>query len=178
MITPNDTHSVTQPLTHPITPCNTTPYTHSHTLSHTLSHTHTHTLPRPDVKEGGGGWSGAKGGDVQMDKPSQHVLERTNVQIIMSPPSSSSSSSSFSLSLPSNAGTGVNGYIEARFTVGLPARGRSIEGHWAATILTKTVPSLALDSLRWCALDTHAATSHVHCVEDQHVLRSLLADAR
>ena len=125
-----------------------------------------------DVKEGGGGWSGAKGGDVQMDKPSQHVLERTNVQIIITSSAASSSTSS------SNSNNYVDGYIEARFTVGLPARGRSIEGRWAATILTKTVPSLALDSLRWCALDTQAATLHVQCVEDQHVLRSMLADAR
>ena len=129
-----------------------------------------------DVKEGGGGWSGAKGGDVQMDKPSQHVLERTNVQIIIT--SSAASTSSSSSSSSSSGNNYVDGYIEARFTVGLPARGRSIEGRWAATILTKTVPSLALDSLRWCALDTQAATLHVQCVEDQHVLRSMLADAR
>ena len=53
-----------------------------------------------DVKEGGGGWSGAKGGDIQMDKPSQHVLERTNVQIIISSSSSSS------------GGSCMDGYIE------------------------------------------------------------------
>jgi len=70
-----------------------------------------------------------------------------------------------------------DGYIEARFTVGLPARGRSIEGRWAAAILTRTVPALALDSLRWGRVDAAAAAAHVRSVDDQEALRGLLRGA-
>ena len=31
--------------------------------------------------EGGGGWHGSKGGDIRIDKPSQHVLERSSVVV-------------------------------------------------------------------------------------------------
>ena len=34
-----------------------------------------------DRKRGGGGWKGEKGGDLKMDKPGQHVLERSSVQL-------------------------------------------------------------------------------------------------
>ena len=77
----------------------------------------------------------------------------------------------------SDGSDGGEGYIEARFTVGLPARGRSIEGRWAATILTRTVPALALDSLRWGRLDALAAAAHVRSVDDQEALRGLLRGA-
>jgi hypothetical protein len=45
------------------------------------------------VQAGGGGWSGAKGGDIGIDKPSQHVMQRTSVVAT------------------------AGGYVEARFTV-------------------------------------------------------------
>jgi hypothetical protein len=50
---------------------------------------------RHDVRTASGGWGGAKGGELQIDKPSQHVLPRTSV--IVSPT-----------------------LIEVRFTVALP----------------------------------------------------------
>lgn len=34
----------------------------------------------------------------------------------------------------------AQGGVEARFTVGLPARGRTILGHWAAEILATNLP--------------------------------------
>ena len=34
----------------------------------------------------------------------------------------------------------LQGDVEARFTVGLPARGRSVLGDWAATVLTSNLP--------------------------------------
>ena len=51
-----------------------------------------------------------------VDAPGQHVLERTSVLI------------------------GSQGDLEARFTVGLPARGRTILGAWAAHILVANLP--------------------------------------
>ena len=39
------------------------------------------------------------------------------------------------------------GAIEARFTIALPARGRSICGEWASEILVQTLPMLIHESL-------------------------------
>ena len=36
-------------------------------------------LPGADVRQQSGGWSGAKGGEIAMDGPGQHVLERTSI---------------------------------------------------------------------------------------------------
>jgi len=66
------------------------------------------------------------------------------------------------------------GYIEARFTVGLPARGRNIEGRWCAKILTETVPKLVQGSLLWTSLDVPQTIAHVLSVEDQECLRKML----
>jgi hypothetical protein len=56
-----------------------------------------------DQAAAGQGWSGPKGGDLQMDVPGQQVLERTSVLV-----------------------TGE--YVEARFTVALPAAGLGVGG--------------------------------------------------
>lgn len=63
-----------------------------------------------------GGWSGEKGGEMTVDAPGQHVLERSSV--ILAP----------------------DGAVEARFTVALPARGRSVLGTWASAILVINLP--------------------------------------
>ncbi len=34
----------------------------------------------------------------------------------------------------------MQGDVEARFTVALPARGRTVLGDWAATVLTTNLP--------------------------------------
>ena len=64
-----------------------------------------------------GGWSGEKGCELSVDRPGQHVLERSSV-----------------LALP-------GGGLEARFTVALPARGRSVLGRWAAAVLVDNLPA-------------------------------------
>lgn len=69
------------------------------------------TSKRYDQRLSSGGWSGGKGGQIEVDEPGQQVLERTAVQI-------------------DDEG------IEVRFLVGLPARGRSIMGALAATVCT------------------------------------------
>jgi predicted ABC-class ATPase len=104
---------------------------------------------KADVKEGGGGWGGAKGGQIRMDEPGQHVLNRTAVQI-------------------------SDGCLEARFLLGLPASGRSIEGKWCADLFFDIVPSLVSKSLLYSALDPAAVALHVKSVEDQDALRSML----
>lgn len=58
-----------------------------------------------DQKAGGGGWGGAKGGEITIDEPGQHILERSSVVVHQ-----------------------ADGAVEARFTVGMPARG--VVGGW------------------------------------------------
>ncbi|KAF0700276.1 Aste57867_9184 [Aphanomyces stellatus] len=105
-----------------------------------------------DVRVGGQGWHGVKGGDLSMAVPSQHVLERTNVLVH------------------------DDGCVEARFTVGLPARGRSICGGMAKKVLVDVLPSLVARSLLFPAEASTAAAmwAHVRSVEDQIALRQML----
>lgn len=53
-----------------------------------------------DQRTQSGGWSGAKGGEITIDEPGQHILERTSVGI-----------------------KDGDGSVEARFTIAMPARG-------------------------------------------------------
>jgi len=57
------------------------------------------------------GWSGSKGGDIQIATCGQYILRRSAVVL-------------------------TENYIEARVTLALPARGRSIEGRRAASIVS------------------------------------------
>lgn len=106
------------------------------------------------VMEGGGGWSGAKGGDLRMEPCSQHILERTSVIIR----------------------TGRN-ELEARFTVSLPARGRSICGTYAAHVLGEALPGVVGASLLHASLSAAALRRHVDLADDQECLRASLKEA-
>lgn len=66
--------------------------------------------------------------------------------------------------------------IEARFVVGLPARGRTILGRQAAALLCEDLPKIVDRSLKFAALDPQAIQHHVETVEDAAWLRSQLAD--
>lgn len=107
---------------------------------------------RGDARAQGGGWSGEKGGDMTMQQPSQFVCERSSVTI-----------------------GAENGMVEVRFTVGLPARGRSVLGRWAHTILVENLPRY-VSAIKYAALDAQAIQRHVECVEDTHYLRAALQD--
>jgi len=114
---------------------------------------------RADVKEGGQGWGGAKGGQIKMDEPGQHVLQRSGVQIVTD---------------AAGAGAGAGGFLESRFQLGLPASGRSIEGKWCAQLLLEMVPLLVSRAFLRSSLDSAAAQRHVWSVEAQSTLRSML----
>lgn len=106
-----------------------------------------------DVRTEGGGWHGQKGGEMTVDTPGQHVLQRTSCliddQVCLrisavlvrfrhrSPPPSIVNSSS---AVQGAFVDYMQGGVEARFTVALPARGRTILGHWAAQILVTNLP--------------------------------------
>ncbi|EKX43668.1 hypothetical protein GUITHDRAFT_110466 [Guillardia theta CCMP2712] len=98
------------------------------------------------------GWSGPKGGDLQMECPGQKVLERTNV--LISPD-----------------------FVEARFTVALPAAGRSILGGKARSILIEALPRVIQRTLVYNAHDPAKVKQHVDCVEDTETLRGKLQEA-
>ena len=102
-----------------------------------------------------GGWGGNKGGELLIDVPGQNVLERTSVIV------------------DSEDG---KWFIEVRFTVALPARGRSIQGRWAGEILTEVLPNIVYNSL---FLESYgdggsALSAHIDSVEDQAFLRAQL----
>lgn len=99
-----------------------------------------------------GGWGGAKGGEMRMDRPGQHVLERTSVLL-------------------------EGDQLEARFNVALPARGRTVMGAWAAEVLTDSLPRLVRASLLFRSIDGDALRAHVLSVEDQEAAREQLAEA-
>ncbi|GAB4236025.1 MAG: ABC-ATPase domain-containing protein [Elainellaceae cyanobacterium] len=68
--------------------------------------------------------------------------------------------------------------VEARFVVGLPARGRTILGRQAAEILCEDLPEIVARALLYESLDSQAIQQHVETVEDADWLRSQLAAQR
>jgi len=90
-------------------------------------------------------------GLIAIDEPGQEVLERTSV-------------------LPGPAG------IEARFVVGLPARGRTVLARVAESLFFDEIPKTVEASLRLKSLDSKALSKHLESVEDQDFLRSSLEE--
>ena len=68
--------------------------------------------------------------------------------------------------------------MEGRFTVALPAAGRSIQGAWAARVLVEALPGVVESSLTYFGgVDAAAATRHAESVEDQRSLRAQIRAA-
>lgn len=106
---------------------------------------------------GGGGWHSAKGGDFKIQRPGQEILQRSC--LIISP---------------------TTGDIQVRFTVGLPAQGRTILGSLANTILTTHLHNLVENTLRFTAISHpdhqhHRLLSHLNLNQDQDFLRCQLS---
>jgi len=92
-----------------------------------------------------------KSGLITIDAPGQEVLERSCMRLF-----------------PER--------LEARFWVGLPARGRRIAGAEALKMLTKDLPEAAEKSLFGDALPKKSMERHIHSVEDQNALRQALEE--
>ncbi|MFO7871295.1 MAG: ABC-ATPase domain-containing protein [Kiritimatiellia bacterium] len=92
-----------------------------------------------------------KSGMIAMDAPGQEILERSAVML-------------------------SDNSVEARFTVGLPARGRRILGRRAADLLCDTLPAIAGSSLRFSSLDPDEVRVHLDTAEDAEKLRLALKD--
>eukprot|EP00871_Galdieria_phlegrea_P006071 jgi/Galph1/951/GphlegSOOS_G5680.1 len=95
------------------------------------------------------GWSGSKGANVNIDKPKQHILDRSSCILTQQ-------------------------FVDLRFTVALPARGRTIEGHRAHDILIDGLPKVVLSSCIMENLDYDELMNHVKLTEDQDFLRNQL----
>ncbi|MDL1971221.1 MAG: ABC-ATPase domain-containing protein [Candidatus Desulfofervidaceae bacterium] len=65
-------------------------------------------------------------------------------------------------------------FLEVRFTVGLPASGRSILGEKAEKIICEYLPCIAEKSLLYQHLPSKTLEEHVFSYEDQEILRSQL----
>jgi len=105
-----------------------------------------------DQSASGEGWSGPRGGDVQICEPTQHVLHQSAVSI-----------------------DHTTGDVTAQFTVNLPARGRTILSTKAIDIFQRVIPLFVQKSLISSALKPNKVQNHVLSVEDQHWLRNQLS---
>jgi len=92
-----------------------------------------------------------RGGTIQIAAPGQAVYGQTAVMI--------------------DAG----GAVEARFTVGLPAAGRTVLGRQAAEMLLEDVPAIALAGLCAAAYDPQVVWRHAAANEDADALRGQLS---
>jgi predicted ABC-class ATPase len=95
--------------------------------------------------EGGSGRSG----EISVLVPGQEVLDRTSVQVT------------------------ADGAVEARFRIGLPARGRRILGQAAAELVARALGAVEA-SLFFRSLDPERLRAHVETVEDAVALRGQL----
>lgn len=92
-------------------------------------------------------------GFVEIDRPGQHVLERTCMAV-------------------TEAG------VEARFFVGLPAAGRRVLGRRAAELLCERLPAVAAASLLAARLDAATLRACADTAEDAEALRGQLRQHR
>eukprot|EP00980_Cylindrotheca_fusiformis_P003113 scaffold721_cov131-Cylindrotheca_fusiformis.AAC.3 len=98
----------------------------------------------------GQGWSGPKGGDVQVLEPCQHVLEQSAVRI------------------------DAKGNVTVQISINLPARGRNILGFAAVEIFSKALPSMVQSCLFYASVKSAKLEKHVDSVEDQSWLQRQL----
>ncbi len=92
-----------------------------------------------------------KSGMMAIDAGKQEILERTAVNII-------------------------NGKVEARLIMGLPARGRRVLGRQAADMFFDELPQIVNESLRYGAVDEKLLQKYAEINEDQICLRGQLQE--
>ena len=91
-----------------------------------------------------------RSGEMRMDSGGQEVLERTSCII-------------------------DDEFVEARFSVGLPAAGRTVLGREAARMLAEELPQMVQSGLFFSSYSSGSLQRFVDAVEDQEVLRDQLA---
>jgi len=93
-----------------------------------------------------------RSGEIRIQAPGQEVLRQTAVMV------------------------DPDGALEARFTVGLPARGRRVMGQGAAHLLLEAVPGAVGESLRAAAHSPEKILAHARSNEDAHALRDAVVE--
>ena len=101
-----------------------------------------------------------KSGLIAVTRFGQEVLERTSAFILDSTASD----------------IGNLGGVEMRFSVGLPAGGRSILGRQAAEMLCEDIPLIVSQALKYSNLNAAECRRHVETVEDADWLRQQLTE--
>jgi len=91
-----------------------------------------------------------RGGEICIEAPGQEVLEQTALRLH------------------------ADGRLEARLTVGLPARGRRVMGDAAGQILLDELPALVRRTLLFAAHDPEVLRLHADTNEDARALRAAL----
>ncbi|PXF45012.1 hypothetical protein BWQ96_05259 [Gracilariopsis chorda] len=94
---------------------------------------------------GKGGWTSLKGGDITIDRPFQHMLQRSNC-------------------------VNRDNHLEIRFCIGLPARCRSIDITTAANLLFELLPGVPMPVFFAGNSDQQGLEHHVKSVEQQNAL--------
>ncbi len=92
-----------------------------------------------------------KSGLIAVDNPGQEVLERSSVRV-------------------------TETMVEARFFIGLPARGRRVLGRQAEEMLIDEIPRLIQASLFFPSLQRNPLIEHIQVVEDQEIMRGQLKE--
>eukprot|EP01060_Flectonema_neradi_P004447 TRINITY_DN1287_c0_g1_i1.p1 TRINITY_DN1287_c0_g1~~TRINITY_DN1287_c0_g1_i1.p1 ORF type:complete len:646 (+),score=109.40 TRINITY_DN1287_c0_g1_i1:43-1980(+) len=95
-----------------------------------------------------------KGGELNIARPSQHVLERNSVIVTST------------------------GDVEVRFQLSLPARGRTILGYECQELMCVKLPAVVRRTLPYSQHDSRCVISHVQSVCDQEELRSKLHELK
>ncbi|MCC3404805.1 MAG: ABC-ATPase domain-containing protein [Microcoleus sp. PH2017_10_PVI_O_A] len=117
-----------------------------------------------------------KSGTIAVTRFGQEVLERTSAFITPPPPPTPSYQGGEKISISPPYQGGDLGGVEIRFSVGLPAGGRSILGRQAAEMLCEDIPRIVSQSLKYSNLNAAECRRHVETVEDADWLRQQLAE--
>ncbi len=90
-----------------------------------------------------------KSGLIAMDRPEQEILERSSIIV-------------------------TDEFVEARFVVGLPARGRRVLGRQAAAMLCGDIPKIIDAALKYASINKRYLMAHLNAAEDADALRAQL----
>jgi predicted ABC-class ATPase len=106
------------------------------------------------IKKISGGIRGTgKSGLIYIDSGGQEIMERTAVYV-------------------------NEDFVEARFYVGLPARGRTVMGRQCEKILTVDIPKITASSLFYNSLSPEKILDFINISEDQDILRNQLKERK
>ncbi len=102
-------------------------------------------------KSSSGGRGSGKSGLIQIDAPGQEIIQRSSCIL-------------------------NEDFVEVRFTLGLPARGRRVLGYQAIKMLFDELPIIVKNSLYYSNINPAGMKKHIDTGEIQHLLRKKLSE--